>query len=67
MILVALLEIELIPTAIIAGGISNWDLNNCELMMLGEGKNFPRVENRHHSDMELRRSFLAKGRTLENS
>lgn len=60
MILVALLEIELIPRAVVAGGIFCWDLNNCELMMVGEGGNFPRVGNLHQFDMELHKSFFLK-------
>lgn len=60
MILVALLEIKLIPRTIIAGGIFCWDLHNCELMMFGEAENFLRAGNLHQSDMELPKSFFLK-------
>lgn len=42
------------------GGIFCWDLNNWELMMSGEGENFPRVRNLRQSDMELHKSFFLK-------
>lgn len=60
MILVALLEIELVPRAIIARGIFCWNLNNCELMMFGEEENFPRVGNLHQPYMELHKSSFLK-------
>lgn len=60
MILVALLEIKLVPGTGSARGISCWHLNSSVVVMFGEEENFPRVGHLYHSVMELHKSFFLK-------